>query len=448
MLVRHIIGYAPSLLVPMLASFGAVFCYTRLLSPAEFGNYGLSITTMNILVAVFFYWLQVSLPRLMPQAIKDGRAQQFRATTYVAYLAVSILLLAVAAFAINFLPLGDYYPIAWLAVFMCLARALLNMNQAFHRSYLNFNRYNLIECGQAALGLGLGLGFVWFLHLGNFGAVTGMILGMVIMVLVDARTILTTPLSQYQRDILKDIIRFGTPLVVTFGIGLVVSSSDRFLIVKFQGPAELGIYYAGYTAVDRIITILGNMIATPSFPLTIHRLEHEGVEAARDQTYKNGVAFLILGLPACAGLVMINTALANVFIGPDFRAGAAQIMPWIAVASMLNGLSCHYFSYSFHIVKKPYMLVFTQGPAAVLNLILNLLLIPKCGYMGAAYAALASYILMLALTIWLGHRAFPIKFPFKPALQIAGSVALFVIVLKMIPFSDDLMGLRRRSFDL
>ena len=65
--------------------------------------------------------------------------------------------------------------VTWLAVPLALAASLLNMNQAFRRSALDFSRYNLIECGQAMLGLAAGLLLTRLLRMGNLGAVVGMV---------------------------------------------------------------------------------------------------------------------------------------------------------------------------------------------------------------------------------------------------------------------------------
>ena len=441
MLARHILGYIPSLVVPGLASFAAVYCYTRLLEPGAYGHYALAINSMALLNAVFFYWLQIALPRLMPQAVREGRAGQLRATVYIAFAATSIVLIACAAVVIGLAPLGDLKQVAWLAVPLALARALLNMNQAFHRSALDFRSYNIIECGQAVIGLATGLALVYWLRMDNVGAVVGMLLGMGCMMLVDVRALLRTSSKDFSRQALTEIMRFGLPLVLTYALAFTVSTSDRFIIEHYHGAAQVGIYAAGFSLIDRITQILFMMIATPSFPLTIHKLEHDGIEAARAQTYANGVAMLAVALPACAGLILCDRQLAAVLIGPDFRIGAMQVMPWIAVSSVLNGLSAHYFDHAFHLAKKPYLLAFTQGPAAAASVLFNLTLIPRYGYMGAAYAAVASYLLLITLSITLGRRVFAIRFPFKPAFQIACSVALMAAALGPVAFPDTVLGL-------
>src|SRR6185312_7319675 len=103
------------------------------------------------------------------------------------------------------------------------------------------------------------------------------------------------------------------------------------------------------------------------------------------------------------------------------RAGAMQVMPWIAAAAILNGMSTHYFDHAFHLGKKSHLLLFTQGPTAAFNLVMNLTLIPRYGYMGAVYSNVCSYILLLTLSICVGRRAFAVRFPFLPAVQIAGA---------------------------
>mgnify|MGYP001260932081 CR=1 FL=1 len=441
MLGKHVLGYIPSNLIPALTAFGAVYCYTRLLSPEDYGHFALALNSMTLLNAVFFTWLQTSLPRLMPEAVREGKAAQLRATTYAAFIGMSAVMVLCALLFIGTMPLGSLTQVAWLAVPLALARAFLNMNQAFHRSALNFRAYNLIECGQAVLGFGIGLALVYFLQLGNLGATSGMIIGMACMALVDLKQLRNLAVDNFSLPMLRTIMKFGLPLTLSYGFAFIISTSDRFMIEYFQGAGAVGIYAAGFTLMDRIATIIFMMVALPAFPLTIYKLEHEGHEAARDQTYANGVAMLALALPACVGLILTNAQLGTVFIGESFRAGALQIMPWIACSAILNGMATHYFDHAFHLAKKPYLLLFTQGPAALFNLAANLYLIPKYGYMGAVYANVASYIVLLTLSIVVGRRAFPVKFPFKPALQIAAAVGVMALVLTSVPFSHDFFGL-------
>ena len=132
---------------------------------------------------------------------------------------------------------------------------------------------------------------------------------------------------------LSEIVRFGLPLVLIFGFAFVVSTSDRFIIEHYYGDGQVGIYSAGYNLMDRITTLIFMMVATPAFPLLIHKLEHEGEESASTQSYHSGVAMLVLA-PACVGLMLCNGPLTAVLSGLiSVRHG--QVMPWIAVSALL-----------------------------------------------------------------------------------------------------------------
>lgn len=434
MLLRHMIGYTPSLLVPALASFVAVFAYTRLLSPTEYGHYALALSSMNLLNAVFFFWLQVSLPRLMPQAIKEGKDAAFRSTAYAAYASVSAIVLVLGVPLLLFFPFGDFYNVALAAIPLALARSILNLNQSFHRSYLNFNRYNLIECGQAVAGLVAGLALVVLGNGGSLGANIGMVLGMVAMLFVDIKVLMKTSWKDVDPAIFKEIARFGAPLVASFGLGFVIASSDRYLIGFFEGAEEVGFYSAGYTLIDRILTMLFMAVVTPAFPLLVHRLEQEGVLEAQKQMRRNGVALFLLVLPACAGLILTDETLVEVLIGEEFRKGAVEVIPWIAIGSMLNGIGSHYLCHTFHLAKKPNMMFWIQIPVAIVNLSMNFLLIPQLGHIGAAYAMVASALLWAGLTFWIGKKAFPFPFPVKEICQISASVALMALAVLAVSF--------------
>jgi O-antigen/teichoic acid export membrane protein len=441
MLAKHILGYIPSFVIPALTSFCGVYVYTRLLTPQEYGHYALTVNSMTLLIAVFYYWLQSSIPRLMPQALKQGTGQKLRVVAYVAFIVASAVLLLLWALLIRCKPLSYLGNLAWLAYLITVMRALLNLNETFHRSDLNFRRYNLIECGQALIGLCMGIALVYFARAGATGTIIGIIFGMVCMALVDLPQWLSASFRQFDPKLLKEIIHFGMPLVISFGMAVIISTSDRFLIEYFHGADQVGLYAAGYTLTDRIISITFLMIAVPSLPLTVHRMENEGIEGARDQTYRNGVAMLAIGLPACAGLILANRQLAHAFIGEAFREGAQAVMPLIAISSLLNGISSHYFDHAFHLGKRTRLFAVTMGPSALLNLTLNLLLIPTYGYIGAAWSTLASYALMITLSAIIGRKAFPIHFPFLPALQIAGAVVLMVLVLRLVSFPVSFAGL-------
>jgi len=396
---------------------------------------------MSMLLGVGFFWLQSAASRLLPQATEQGNEVKFTATLYVLYVGSALALLSIAAVIIAALPLGDWRVAAWFAPPLAALRALLNLNQAFHRNFTRIARYNIIEVGQGIIGLIMSVALIVFLHQGASGAALGGMIGFTIMAAFDWRVLRNIRWRDFDPGMFGEILHFGLPFVVNYGLSFILSRSDSFLIQIYHGSADVGIYNAGYAFPDRIGQYLFMAVATASLPLTIRRLEQEGDKAARDQTYINGIAMLALAVPACVGLLFANGQIVALMIGENFREGAARVMPWITVAMIINGLAAHYFDHAFHLAKKTRLYFYTLGPSALFNFIANLIVIPRYGYIGAAWTTLAAYIVYLLLSIIVGRRVFRVKFPFKPALHIAISTAVMAIVLGAFDFPVDITGL-------
>jgi O-antigen/teichoic acid export membrane protein len=140
----------------------------------------------------------------------------------------------------------------------------------------------------------------------------------------------------------------------------------------------------------------------------------------------------LLGFPAATGLALVATPLATVMVGADFREGAAQILPWIAIAALMNGLMTYYFHEAFILRRKTRWMAGIMAAAALFNLALNIVLIPLFGIAGAAAATLFAYTAGLLACALVGHQLFPLPLPWLDwgkALAATAGMAVVVIAL-------------------
>ena len=79
------------------------------------------------------------------------------------------------------------------------------------------------------------------------------------------------------------------------------------------------------------------------------------------------------------------------FIGGDKYAGAENVIPPVAVSLLLLFYAQLFINVEFYYEKKK-DLVFASIGAAILNLVLNWIFIPRYGYVAAAYTTLVSYV--------------------------------------------------------
>ena len=110
-------------------------------------------------------------------------------------------------------------------------------------------------------------------------------------------------------------------------------------------------------------------------------------------------------------LALVARPLAEALIGEDLREGAISIIPWIAFSGLLNGVLIYYVSESFQLAQKTLQRAALMIIPAVLNIGLNVILIPQLGLQGAVIATVASYatgVIVLALA---GRRYLALPFP-------------------------------------
>jgi O-antigen/teichoic acid export membrane protein len=101
----------------------------------------------------------------------------------------------------------------------------------------------------------------------------------------------------------------------------------------------------------------------------------------------------------------------------------------IAVGAFLAGLKAYYFDHAFQFAERTITQVWIVLTAAIVNVILNLVLIPRHGIVGAAVAAVVAHVLSLGVTIAWGRRYFALPFPVRTCVQVFAATAVMVAVI-------------------
>ncbi len=442
MLVRHVLGYLPANVVPAMTAFAAVYVYTRMLSPEDYGVYSVILSVTLLCQAVFYYWLQIGATRFYARAEIDRDMPAFSGTIYKGTVLSSVLMsvIYVAVLLLWTFPANLLVGL-WLGLPLVLARGLVSVNQAFNRGGAKVLRYNLVECSQNLLGLVLGVFILMVRHDGAHGVLIGLIVGALAGCAFGVGPVvrgLRCPTSVAR---LRALISFGTPLTACCAVGFVLNTSDRIVIQYVLGSSAVGIYSVAYNTIDRSIGSIFIAISMAAFPLLTRALEAHGTSAARKQMTANGTLLLSIVLPACGGLIAAGPQVGAVLFGAAFRQEAMQIMPWIVASALMSGLEVHYFNHAFYLGQRTSGILWVVGPAAALNVALNFLLLPRLGLMGAVYSTLIAHGVALACSIVLGRRQLRFDFPFGSALRIVLASAVMMGAIRCLNLPNTVAGL-------
>ena len=118
----------------------------------------------------------------------------------------------------------------------------------------------------------------------------------------------------------------------------------------------------------------------------------------------------MLTLATCIGIV-IGGPFLTIFAGSQFR-DVSSIFLYLLL-SVYAGSFYYFFSSPIFFYKKTHLLPLITGSSAIINIVMNLLLIPKYGINGAAIATIISHIWISAISYVVGNRLFKIKWPLK-----------------------------------
>lgn len=175
---------------------------------------------------------------------------------------------------------------------------------------------------------------------------------------------------------------------------------DRLVLTALAGPVAVGLFSTAYKFLEAAKPLADNL-TLPLFPL-LSRLARESRTAAFD-TYARGLRiFYALAVPAAVVLGVLAERIVTVLFGAAYRPAATALVFMAPVVVLMLPTSLYGFLFTALGVQKRYTACVTA--ALVTNLSLDLLLIPRWSYRGAAVATLAGESALFLAGAFVLHR--------------------------------------------
>lgn len=204
------------------------------------------------------------------------------------------------------------------------------------------------------------------------------------------------------------LMRNSIVIGLTSTIGLLHFRGDQILLSLLKPPAEVGIYSVAYRYIDQVFLLPGMFVATV-FPI-ITRLLHERSPRADDAIERTFRFLLLVSIPLAVFLFVLARPLVLLVSNEEF-ADAARPLRILALALVFLFASTIFYNVVIALNRQRALLV-VGIVALLLNVALNLVLIPPYSYMGAAVATLLSEGFVFAGTFVLARRAY--RFRLRP----------------------------------
>jgi O-antigen/teichoic acid export membrane protein len=217
------------------------------------------------------------------------------------------------------------------------------------------------------------------------------------MVVLLAKRILT-PRWQLEPALFRHWIKAGIPLAITYLLTTVYFKLDVPILQHFRSYAEVGWYTFAYRPFEALLFIPATL-RTVVFPvLSIYYRSAPGRVLASTEMLFKGLA--IMGWPITVGLFLLAPQFIDLLTSQYPQSGAALRILALAVVFMFVDNT---FAAVLNAIDRQKLYAYVALSGLVINFGLNIILIPRFGYIGASWATVATE-MGLVLTGWLALR--------------------------------------------
>lgn len=185
--------------------------------------------------------------------------------------------------------------------------------------------------------------------------------------------------TAYWKDFLKESLPMGASALIVF----VYFKIDTILLSLMQSNAEVGIYNVAYKVIENI-TFFPAMIVGLIMPIMAQNIFHDK-KRFRDISDKTFKVFMVMVIPLVIATLFLSDGIIRLIGGAGFAESAGTLR--VLIFSLVFIFFGSFFNAVMIAANLQKKLMYILGTAAFLNVLLNVLLIPKFSYTGAAYVA-------------------------------------------------------------
>lgn len=413
-----------------LLSFFMVPLYTSVLTTAEYGTYDVFSTTVSVLLPILTLNIQEGVLRYALDKDYDRHALVtlgLRWTLGGSAVVAAGLLVAIWS---GLFTMGPVYALYFFLMF--LSQALSGLVLFYVRGIDRITDLSVSSVIASAVIISLNLLFLLVFRWGLDGYFLANIIGPLMQVaylmvrtrmMGDAR-----PTGHFKKES-RQLVAYSSPLIANSIAWWVTSVSDRYFVIFFCGLAANGIYSVA-SKIPSILTVFQTIFSQAWTLSVVKDYDPEDKDGFFANTY---AAYSCVLTIVCSAIIVADKVLARFLYANDFYA-AWQYVPWLTMSIIFGALS-NYVGGFFTAVKDSKGFAKSSVAGAVTNVLLNFVLVPTMGPMGAAISTAICYVEVWILRLRRSRRYIRLRINLKR--DIAAYVLLGAQSIALICIADE-----------
>lgn len=434
--VRRIAKNTSALFIAQVVSssisliFGIVIA--RVLGDTIFGKFAFALAFTDI----FSIFISLGYNTLLIREVSRDKTQvnKYMNNIFSFRVVFSVVLFVLIVITINIMQYPDDTKLAvyLLGIFQIL-EALANVFKTTFRAFERMELEAVVIVSVHLLSLPLML-LIIYLGYGLI-AVCLVYVAIGLMDLLFSLILCGKKIAFVKKDIDYNFFKKTIPTAISLSMlaifALIYVKIDTVMLSIMKGDAVVGWYNAAYYLVQGFKP-LQQMMMSAVFP--IMAFSYVSSKDSLKRIFETSFKYLfILGLPIAVGITLLADKFIFLIYGADFQNSiiALQILSWDVLLVFLYGC----ISFLLVSINRQHQMALFAGCTAVINITLNVLLIPTYSYIGSAFATIIAESFLLVAYIVLAAKYFHLlplhKIIIKPI--IAGSLmGVFVFYFSQI----------------
>jgi len=444
-LFRQSSHYLAGNIMVMVTGFITMPILTRALSTADYGVLSLVSVTVFTALSLAKGGLQEAAVRFYSE-FKNGNRPDL-AVYYNTLFWSSATLALIAGLVFGGAGLfwhdnisdDDALQLVLIIAGMVISGGLFMRLSNFLRAEQNTKHYNLFMILQRYSILAFGFLAMFNTSRPLLGFLAGNLIGEIVVVIVLLGLFIfhgKIRRPQISSAFLKECLRFGIPLVGFELASYLLKIADRYLVKIFLGSEAVGIYSLAYNLCSYLNDALFFAVWYAVYPIYMDLWQKKGEAETAQFLTKASTYLLLLALPVIWGFSALSTD-AITYIASEKYLSAVPFVPYLLIGMIFWGF-VPIFGAGLYIHKQTKTIAALTFAGLILNVGLDLYLIPRYQLFGAAIGTLVSYAFLISLVVW---KAFPYLRVSIDGRMLAKALAASLVMYAALVNLDHLTGL-------
>tara|TARA_Y100000768_G_C23988997_1_gene690844 strand:+ start:3479 stop:4900 length:1422 start_codon:yes stop_codon:yes gene_type:complete len=423
--------------LPSLIGLFTMPIYTRLLSTEGYGTLALVNVYIEMLSIVMSFQLYSAVGRLYFDFMQKNLIRYY-STLVNTILFVSVTLLLILIFKgstlVNLLFQSnvEYFPAFLIGSIIACLQLPIAITTAFFRVEHQAKDLAIIIIIGLVIGTATGLYFVITLKLGIIGVVLSRLLASTFIFFAQFIYYIKFYSLIIDLLILKTNIRFALPIIPHALGGYLFMYSDKLILEKYVSISLVGVYAVADT-IARVFKSFVNAFSTTFYPVFIEKCKIS-ISEGKDLVYEVSRSwFVVLGVSFYFFSILTKPVI-FILTTEEFYY-AQNIIPVLAFAYLLRGVYIFPVN-TFYFTKKTSFLSLVTIMSGIINIFLNILIIPNYGIDGAVLSTLFSFTLNLIAFQFLSKFTFIIKYDKSGVLFLISVVLSTFVIIYFFNFKN------------